>query len=79
MKTIKILGTGCPKCRQTEAIVRQAVEEKGLPIAIEKVEDIMAIMAYQVLSTPAVVIDEEVKIKGRVPSLSEVMELLNQA
>ncbi|MBK8041425.1 MAG: TM0996/MTH895 family glutaredoxin-like protein [Haliscomenobacter sp.] len=79
MKTIKILGTGCPKCKQTEAIVRQAVEEKGLPIAIEKVEDIMAIMAYQVLSTPAVVIDEEVKIKGRVPSLSEVMELLNQA
>lgn len=79
MKTIKILGTGCPKCKQTEAIVRQAVEEKGLPIAIEKVEDIMAIMAYQVLSTPAVVIDEEVKIKGRVPSLSEVLELLSQA
>ncbi|MBK7475323.1 MAG: TM0996/MTH895 family glutaredoxin-like protein [Haliscomenobacter sp.] len=79
MKTIKILGTGCPKCRQTEAIVRQAVEEKGLPIAIEKVEDIMAIMAYQVLSTPAVVIDEEVKINGRVPSLSEVMELFKSS
>ena len=67
MKNIKILGTGCPKCKQTEAIVRQVVEELELEAQIEKVEDMMQIMAYHVLSTPAVVIDEEVKIKGRVP------------
>ena len=67
MKNIKILGTGCPKCKQTEAIVRQVVEELELEAQIEKVEDMMQIMTYHVLSTPAVVIDEEVKIKGRVP------------
>ncbi len=77
MKSIKILGTGCPKCRQTEAVVRQAVDELGVEATIEKVEDIMQIMAYNVLSTPAVVIDEEVKIKGRVPAAGEIKSLLN--
>ena len=77
MKNIKILGTGCPKCKQTEAIVRQVVEELELEAQIEKVEDMMQIMAYHVLSTPAVVIDEEVKIKGRVPTAGEIRGLLN--
>ncbi|MCB0563453.1 MAG: TM0996/MTH895 family glutaredoxin-like protein [Phaeodactylibacter sp.] len=77
MKNIKILGTGCPKCKQTEAIVRQVVEELELEAQIEKVEDMMQIMAYHVLSTPAVVIDEEVKIRGRVPTASEIRGLLN--
>lgn len=78
MKSIKILGTGCPKCRQTEAIVRQAVDELGVEATIEKVEDIMQIIAYNILSTPAVVIDEEVKIKGRVPAAGEIKSLLSQ-
>ncbi|MCO6477830.1 MAG: TM0996/MTH895 family glutaredoxin-like protein [Phaeodactylibacter sp.] len=78
MKSIKVLGTGCPKCRQTEAIVRQAVDELGVEATIEKVEDIMQIMAYNILSTPAVVIDEEVKIKGRVPAAGEIKSLLSQ-
>jgi small redox-active disulfide protein 2 len=77
MKTIKILGTGCAKCKQTEAIVRQVVEEMGVEAEIVKVEDIMQIMAYNVLSTPAVVVDEVVKIKGRVPLPNEVKNLLN--
>lgn len=77
MKTIKILGTGCAKCKQTEAIVRQAVEELGIEAQVEKVEDIVDIMTYQVLSTPAVVIDEQVKIKGRVPTADEIKRLLN--
>lgn len=77
MKTIKILGTGCAKCKQTEAIVRQVVEEMGVEAEIVKVEDIMQIMAYNVLSTPAVVVDEVVKIKGRVPLANEVKNLLN--
>ena len=77
MKNIKILGTGCPKCKQTEAIVRQVVEELELEAQIEKVEDMMQIMTYHVLSTPAVVIDGEVKIKGRVPTAGEVRGILN--
>ncbi len=77
MKNIKILGTGCPKCKQTEAVVRQVVEELGVEARIEKVEDIMQIMAYNVLSTPAVVVDEEVRIKGRIPSAGELKAILN--
>ena len=77
MINIKILGTGCPKCKQTEAVIRQVVDELGLEAQIEKVEDIMKIMTYDVLTTPAVVVDEEVKIKGRVPSAGEVKSLFN--
>ena len=77
MKTIKILGTGCAKCKQTEDIVRQVVTEMGIEANIIKEEDIMKIMTYNVLSTPAVVIDEVVKIKGRVPLAKEIKELLS--
>lgn len=77
MKTIKILGTGCAKCKKTEEIVRQVVKEMGVEAEIVKVEDIMQIMAYNVLSTPAVVVDEVVRIKGRVPLADEVKSLLN--
>lgn len=76
MKTIKILGTGCPKCKQTEAIVRKSLDELGIEANVQKVEDIEKILEYNILSTPAVVLDEVVKIKGRVPSVSEVRELL---
>lgn len=77
MKEIKILGTGCPKCKQTTSMVEKAVEELGLTdVTIEKVEDIMKIMEYNVISTPAVVIDGDIKIKGRVPSVLELKELL---
>ncbi|MDB4286043.1 thioredoxin family protein [bacterium] len=77
MKDVKILGTGCPKCKQTTSMVEKAIQELGLTdVAIEKVEDIMKIMEYNVMSTPAVVIDGEVKIKGRVPSVKELKELL---
>ncbi|MCF8244984.1 MAG: thioredoxin family protein [Saprospiraceae bacterium] len=77
MKHIKILGTGCPKCKKTTALVEEAVKEAGVEATIEKVEDIMEIMKYNVLSTPVLVIDEKVTIKGRIPSKSEVIELLN--
>jgi len=76
MKTIKILGTGCPKCKQTEAAVRKAVADLGTNADIQKVEDIQDIMQYNILSTPAVVVDEVVKIKGRVPKAAELEELL---
>lgn len=75
MKYIKILGTGCPKCKKTEAVVREAVAKLGILAEIQKVEDIQEIMKYNILSTPAVVVDEVVKIKGRVPSMDEVRAL----
>ena len=77
MTTIKILGTGCPKCKQTTAIVESVVNEIGLDAKVVKVEDIMQIMQYNVMSTPAVVVDEVIKIKGKVPSRAEVVALFN--
>jgi small redox-active disulfide protein 2 len=76
MKTIKILGTGCPKCKAMETTVKEVIQENNIDAEVFKVEDIMEIMEYNVLSTPVLVIDEEIKIKGRVPSKSETEELL---
>jgi len=73
---IKILGSGCAKCKMTYSVVEKVVTEANIDATIEKVEDIMEIMNYQVLSTPAVVVDGQVKIKGRVPSESEVRKAL---
>lgn len=73
---IKILGTGCQKCKQTTAVVQEVVTENNIDATIEKVEDIMEIMKFNVMSTPAVVINNEIKIKGRVPSKAEITSLL---
>ena len=77
MKNVKILGTGCPKCKRTEAVVKEAITKFGIEAEVYKVEDIQEIMKYNILTTPAVVVDEVVKIKGRVPSVDEVGELFN--
>lgn len=77
MKTIKILGMGCPKCKKTEAVVHEAIKGLGIEASVIKVEDIEQIMQYHVLTTPAVVVDEEVKLKGHVPSLDEVTAALS--
>lgn len=74
--SIKILGTGCPKCKQTIALVQEVVNENKIIAIIEKVEDIMEIINYEVMSTPAIVVNEVVKIKGRVPSKEEILEIL---
>ena len=76
MRTIKILGTGCPKCKQTELVVKEVVAQNNIQADVIKVEDIMQIMEYNVLTTPALIIDNDIKIKGRVPSKEEVKELL---
>lgn len=73
---IKILGTGCAKCKTTQAVVEKVVAEAGIDATITKIEDIMEIMKYNIMSTPAIVVDEVVKIKGRVPSESEVKQAL---
>jgi len=75
-KVIKILGTGCPKCLQTTNIVTNVVKNNNIDATIVKVDDIMEIMKYNILSTPAVVVDEVVVIKGRLPSKSELIDLL---
>ena len=80
MKTMKhiiqILGTGCPKCQNLTSIVKDVVEENQIDASIEKVEDIEDIMKFNVMMTPALVVDGNVVIKGRVPSKEEVLSTL---
>lgn len=76
-KIIKILGTGCPKCQSMTNVVKDVVLENNIDATIEKVEDIMEIMKFNVVSTPALVIDDKITIKGRIPSKDEVLALLN--
>lgn len=73
---IKILGTGCPKCKTLEKVTRETVENAGIDATISKEEDIMKIMEYGVMHTPGLVIDGEVVFSGRVPSAKEINELL---
>jgi small redox-active disulfide protein 2 len=73
---IKILGTGCAKCKKLEELTRRAVEQSGIQATITKVEDITEIMKYSVMSPPALVVNEKVEIKGRVPTAEEIKEVL---
>ncbi len=73
---IKILGTGCPKCKALEKVTREVVAETGIEAVVSKVEDIVDIMNYGVISTPALVVDKKVVIKGRVPSAREIKSIL---
>lgn len=73
---IKILGTGCAKCKQLAANAQQAVDEMGIEATIEKVEKIEDIMEYGVMKTPALVVNEQVKVMGRVPSAEDIKKHL---
>jgi len=73
---IKVLGSGCASCKKLEENTKKAVEELGIDATIEKVEDFKKIMAYGVMKTPALVVDEKVKIMGRVPSSEEIKKYL---
>ena len=75
---IKVLGPGCPKCSQTEKVVKEAVAEVGVAAQIEKVTDTMEIAGYGVFGTPAVVIDGEVKSVGKIPKKQDVISWINQ-
>ncbi len=76
-KSIKILGTGCPKCKTLEQSVRNVVAEHQIDAEITKVEDIMDIMNYGVMRTPGLVVDEKVVVSGRVPSSTEIKDFLS--
>jgi small redox-active disulfide protein 2 len=75
---IKILGPGCTKCKTLDKMTREVVEKNGINATITKVEDIMEIMKYGVMLTPALVVDEKVLVKGRVPSSDEIKQLLTK-
>ncbi len=75
---IKVLGTGCAKCKSLEKATREAVEKAGIDATVTKVEDIVEIMQFGVMTTPALVIDGEVVVKGKVPSVSEITKLLTK-
>ncbi len=76
MKKLQILGTGCAKCAKLAETTQQAAESLGLAYEMEKVTDLRKIMAFGVLSTPALVVDGVVKVSGKAPSLEEIIKLL---
>ena len=76
---IKILGTGCPKCKRVEALAREAAQDLQSEATFTKVEDMDAILGYDVMSTPALVIDEELRATGRIPRKEEIAEWIRAA
>ncbi|GAA0182876.1 thioredoxin family protein [Clostridium sediminicola] len=73
---IKILGSGCAKCKKLEANTKEAVKEMGIEATVEKVQDIQDIMSYGVMRTPALVVDEQVKMMGKVLSKDQIKKYL---
>ncbi len=76
---IKILGPGCANCQKLERVTRQVVADLGLTATVDKVADVAAIIGYGVMATPALVVDEQVLLSGRVPPAAELGELLTTA
>lgn len=73
---IKILGSGCANCKKLQAVAEESVKEMGVSIEIQKVEDIQKIMAYGVMRTPAIVVNEKVKAFGRIPGKDEIKKYI---
>ena len=69
---VKVLGPGCAKCKTTFQVIEKVIKENNLDVKLTKVDDIMEMMSYNIMTTPAVVVDGEVKMKGQVPSESDV-------
>jgi small redox-active disulfide protein 2 len=74
---IKILGMGCPKCNRLEKLAREAASELGIEATFTKVKEMDEIMAYDIVGTPALVIDEEVKSSGHLPRKQEIVEWIH--
>lgn len=73
---IKVLGPGCAKCKTTYNVIEKVIKENNLDVKLTKVDDIMEMVSYNIMITPAVVVDEVVKMKGQVPTESDVKKLL---
>lgn len=78
MKTIKVLGPGCPKCKTTFQNVEKALQQLGIEAELIKIEDIEEMMRYNVLTTPVLMIDDVVKVKGRIAQIDEIKDFLKQ-
>lgn len=76
---IKILGSGCAKCKKLEELAREAINELGVQASVVHVTDMNAIMAYPILSTPALVVNEQLKTSGRLPRKEEIVVWLKEA
>ncbi len=76
MTQIKVLGPGCPKCKTTYKNVLEALKKTSIQANVEKVEDIEEMMKYNILSTPVLVIDDQIKVKGRVAQVNEIIDFL---
>lgn len=74
---IKVLGTGCKKCETLMANVKEALDQTGIEATVEKVEDIQAIIGYGVMSTPALVVDDKVLVKGKVAKTKDIIKLIS--
>lgn len=73
---IKVLGPSCAKCKTTYNVIEKVIKENNLDVKLTKVDDIMEMVSYNIMTTPAVVVDEVVKMKGQVPTESDVKKLL---
>ena len=76
---IKVLGPGCAKCKTLERLTHEAVSESGIDAAVTKIDDIVEIMQYNIISTPALVINGKVVVKGMVPSKEEIKKHITAA
>jgi small redox-active disulfide protein 2 len=76
--SIKILGTGCPKCLSLEKLTREVVSESKMDAEVSKVDDIVKIMQYGIMRTPGIVVNEKVILSGRIPGRDELRELLQK-
>ena len=72
----KVLGSGCAKCKTTYEMIEKIVKENQLDATLSKVEDIVELLNYGIMTTPAIVVDGEVKLKGHVPTESEIKKIL---
>ena len=73
---IKVLGSGCSRCHKALEVVEKVVKEQGVDAQVEYVTDIERVMAYNVMSMPAIVVDGEVRLKGKVPTEADVKKML---
>lgn len=77
MKKLQILGTGCSKCKALAELTERAAKEVGIEYELEKVTDLQQIMSFGVMSTPALAVDGQVKVVGRIPGLEEIQKLIS--
>jgi small redox-active disulfide protein 2 len=75
---IKVLGAGCMKCHKLEEVAAEAIARLGIDAQVLKITDFVDIMSYGVMSTPALVVDEKLVLAGRVPSVDEVVQILQR-